>query len=95
MSFSVVGNIEKVDVKMCSRQFVLQSIRKIQVCEQITQLLNMLFKSELTFILSLFCKPNLSRSFETSFIGTRHIRERNLSNICAYYLITNSHKYEI
>lgn len=95
MSFSVVGNIEKIDVKMCSRQFVLQSIRKIQIFEQIIQLLDILFNSGLTFILYLFCKSNLSRCFETSFIGSRHIRERNLCSICAYYLITNSHKYEI
>ena len=31
MSFSVVENIQKVDVKMCSRQFVQQYIREIQV----------------------------------------------------------------
>ena len=61
MSFSVVENIQKVDVKMCSRQFVQQYIREIQVCKPITQLLNMLFDCGLLFIPSLFCKPSLSR----------------------------------
>ena len=61
MSFSVMENIEKVDVRMCSRQFVQQCIREIQDCEPITQLLNMLFNCGLTFIPSLFCKPTLSR----------------------------------
>lgn len=49
MSFSVMENIQKVDVKICSRQFVQQYIREIQVCELITQLLNMLFNCGLLF----------------------------------------------
>lgn len=61
MSFSIMENIEKVDVRMCSRQFVQQYNREIQDCEPITHLLNMLFHCGLTFIPSLFCKPNLSR----------------------------------
>lgn len=60
-SFSVVENIEKLDLKMCSRLLVQQSFREMQVCEQIIHLLNEVFNFRLIFIPSLFCKPNLSR----------------------------------
>lgn len=82
----VGSRCENVPKAVCS------TIRDAQVCEPITQLLDMLLNSGLTIIPSLLCQLALSRCLRP-VLQAPDTRERNLSSICTYYPIPCSCKY--